>query len=169
MAAIKGSTVYQLRLPGDCKLFTFKCSVNITIKKSKKNVEIQGNYQNLWDITLNNYDTKCDLSIDVILSISVSTKIKTPQRARIRLPREHIAELTKLGWYKLSSVKENYITNILFSQKSIHDYEKLYESSSFGRWSNRIRSLDRLESLEAYDEVMQDQIGEGIVEKVIER
>ena len=25
--------IYQLRLPGDCKFFTFKCSVNVTIKK----------------------------------------------------------------------------------------------------------------------------------------
>ena len=28
--------IYQLRLPGDCKFFTFKCSVNLTIKKKKK-------------------------------------------------------------------------------------------------------------------------------------
>ena len=28
--------IYQLRLPGDCKFFTFKCSVNVTIKKKKK-------------------------------------------------------------------------------------------------------------------------------------
>ena len=27
--------IYQLRLPGDRKFFTFKCSVNITIKKKK--------------------------------------------------------------------------------------------------------------------------------------
>ena len=26
--------IYQLRLPGDSKFFTFKCSVNVTIKKN---------------------------------------------------------------------------------------------------------------------------------------
>ena len=27
--------IYQLRLPGDCKFFKFKCSVNVTIKKKQ--------------------------------------------------------------------------------------------------------------------------------------
>ena len=27
--------IYQLRLPGDCKFFTFKCSVTVTIYKKK--------------------------------------------------------------------------------------------------------------------------------------
>ena len=44
---------------------------------------------------------------------------------RIELPGEPIAELTKLGWYIISPGKENDIANILFSQTSIHDYEKL--------------------------------------------
>ena len=44
---------------------------------------------------------------------------------RIGLPGESIAELAKLGWYIVSPGKENDITNILFSQTSIHDYEKL--------------------------------------------
>ena len=33
--------IYQLRLPGDCKSFTFKCSVNATIKKGL-----------IWDLAL---------------------------------------------------------------------------------------------------------------------
>ena len=36
-----------------------------------------------------------------------------------------MAKLTKLGWYIASPEKENDITNILFSQTSIHDYRKL--------------------------------------------
>ena len=28
--------IYQLRLPGDRKFFTFKCSVNVTIKKKNE-------------------------------------------------------------------------------------------------------------------------------------
>ena len=60
----------------------------------------------------------------MILGIRDYTKIKTPDRARIGLPGEPIAELTKLGWYIVSPGKENDIINILFSQISIHDYEK---------------------------------------------
>ena len=44
------------------------------------------------------------------------------------LPAEPIAELTKLGRYIISPRKENDIANILFSQTSIHDYEKLCSS-----------------------------------------
>ena len=51
-------------------------------------------------------------------------KIKTPGRARIGLSGETIAELTKMGWYIVYPGIENYIANILFSQTSIHDYEK---------------------------------------------
>ena len=60
----------------------------------------------------------------MILGVSEYTKIKTPERARIGLPGEPIAELIKLGWYIASPGKENDITNILFSQTSIHDYQK---------------------------------------------
>ena len=31
--------IYQLRLPGDCKFFTFKCSVNVTIKKKTEKIK----------------------------------------------------------------------------------------------------------------------------------
>ena len=37
--------IYQLRLPGDCKSFTFKCSVNVTIKAIKKKEK------SAWNIT----------------------------------------------------------------------------------------------------------------------
>ena len=102
-----------------------------------------------------------------------------------------ITELIKVGWYIVSPRKENHITNILFSQKSIHDYKKLcsldclgvsekqdkpddyvYEKSrkqlGRGAWNNLIRNLSRLKSLEPYDKVMQDQIRESIVERVKE-
>ena len=76
-------------------------------------------------MTLNDYDTKSELPIHMILGISDYTKIKTPERVRIGLPREPIAELTKLCWCIVSPGKENDITNILFSQTFIHDYKKL--------------------------------------------
>ena len=36
-----------------------------------------------------------------------------------------VAELTKLSWYIASPGEKNGITNILFSQITIHDHEKL--------------------------------------------
>ena len=31
--------IYQLRLPSDCKFFTFKCNVNVTIKKKTEKIK----------------------------------------------------------------------------------------------------------------------------------
>ena len=60
-----------------------------------------------------------ELLIHMILGISDYTKIKTPERARIGLTGEPIAKLSKLGWRIASLGKENDITNILFSHRSI--------------------------------------------------
>ena len=87
--------------------------------------EIQNSYQHLRDITLNHYDTKSKLPIHMMLGVSDYKKIETQERARIGLPGKLIAELTKLGWYIVSPGKESDITNISFSQTSIHDYENL--------------------------------------------
>ena len=54
------------------------------------------------------------------------------ERARIGLPVEPIAKLTKLGWYIVSPGKENDITSILFSQRSIHYYKKLCSLDCLG-------------------------------------
>ena len=43
-----------------------------------------------------------------------------------------IAELTKLGWVNLSSVKENTSTNILFTKTYLRDYENLCSLDSLG-------------------------------------
>ena len=53
------------------------------------------------------------MPIHMILGISDYAKIKTPERGRTGLPKEPIAELTKLGWYIVFSGKENYITKHL--------------------------------------------------------
>ena len=68
----------------------------------------------------------------MILGISGYTNIKTPERARIRLSREIIAELTKLDLYIVFPGKGNDLTNILFSQTSIHDYEKFCSLDCLG-------------------------------------
>ena len=53
----------------------------------------------MWDIKLNDYDTKSELPVHMVLGISHYTKIKKPDRARIGLPGEPIAEWTKQGCY----------------------------------------------------------------------
>ena len=130
-SSMKNIPVY----PVEIKYISDKFSFKTEISKLEKSVllelpnpnyrEIQNNYQHLRDITLKDYDTKSELPILLILGISNYTKIKTPEKARIGLPGEPIAELTKLGWYIVYPGKEHDIKNILFSQTSIHDYEKL--------------------------------------------
>ena len=93
---------------------------------------MQNDYQHLRYITLNDYDTKRELPINIILDIIHYTKVKTPVRARIRLPREPIAELTKLGWYLVSPGNENDVKNILFSRTSIDNYEKRFSLDCLG-------------------------------------
>ena len=65
------------------------------------------------------------MPVHVILGISDYTKIKTQERPRVGLPGEPIAELSKLGWIIVSPGQETGITNMLFSEPSLHDYEKL--------------------------------------------
>ena len=58
------------------------------------------------DITINDTDTKKELSVHVILGAGDYTKIKTQERARVGQPGEPIAELTKLGWVVISQGKK---------------------------------------------------------------
>ena len=60
-----------------------------------------------------------------MLSTFDSTKVKTQERVRLELAGELITELTKLSRFIVSPRKEKKITNILFSQTLMHDYEKL--------------------------------------------
>ena len=127
---MKNIPVYSVEIKYINNKFSCKTEINKLEKSELLELpnpnyrQIQNNYQHLRDITLNDYDTKSELLIHMILGIRDYTKIKTPDRARTGLPWEPIAELTKLGWYIVSPGKENDIINILFSQISIHDYEK---------------------------------------------
>ena len=71
-------------------------------------------------------------------------RIKTQERPGSGLPREPIAELTKLGWVILSPGKENTSTNILFTKASLYDYENLYSLECLaleGKHEKKITSL----------------------------
>ena len=68
---------------------------------------LQNSYHCVKDITINGHNKKPDIPVHVILGVNDNTRIKTQERPRLWLPREPIAELTKLGWVILSPGKEN--------------------------------------------------------------
>ena len=68
---------------------------------------------------------KLELPFHVILGVNDYTKTKTQERPRMGLPREPIADLTKLGWLILLPGKENVSTAILFTKTSLHDCKSL--------------------------------------------
>ena len=45
----------QLRLPGDCKFFAFKCSVNVTTKKPKKTDAVKRTCRNFNSFKLSKF------------------------------------------------------------------------------------------------------------------
>ena len=92
--------------------------------------------------------------------ISDYTNFKTPERARIGLPGKPIAELTKRGQYIVSPGKENDITNILFSQTSIHVYEKLCSLDSLGV-SEKQDKLDEKTMINYLHEKFREHFGSG--------
>ena len=137
-SSMKNIPVYSVEIKDINNEFSFKTEINkleksVLLEMPNPNYrELQNTYPHLRDITLNDYNSKSQLPIHVVLGVNEYTKIKTPERARIGLPGEPIAELTKLGWYIISPGKENDIANILFSQTSIHDYEKLCSLDCLG-------------------------------------
>ena len=137
-SSMKNIPVYSVKIKDINNEFSFKTEINkleksVLLEMPNPNYqELQNTYPHLRDITLNDYDSKSQLPIHVVLGVNEYTKIKTPERARIGLPGEPIAELTKLGWYIISPGKENDIANILFSQTSIHDYDKLCSLDCLG-------------------------------------
>ena len=100
-SSMKNIPVYSVEIKDINNEFSFKTE----IKKLEKSVllempspnyrQLQNTYPHLRDITLNDYNSKSQLPIHVVLGVNEYTKIKTPERARIGLPREPIAELTK--------------------------------------------------------------------------
>ena len=100
-----------------------KCTTWVTKPKLPRNTK--------WLSTFVRYNIKW-LWYKKVLGISDYTKIKKPEKARTGLPGKPIAELTKLGRYIVPAGKENDIRNILFSQTSIHDYQKLCSLDCLG-------------------------------------
>ena len=69
-------------------------------------------------------------SIPVYLGMNNCTRIKMPERPKVELLGEPIAELTKLGWVILTPAKENASTNIFLTKRSLHGNENLFSLQS---------------------------------------
>ena len=64
--------------------------------------------------------------------------METYGQARVGLPGEPIAELTKFEWVIVFHGQETGVTNMLFSKTSLHDYEKLCNLDCLGSEERRI-------------------------------
>ena len=64
------------------------------------------------------------------------TKIKAQEKARIGLPGQPVAELTKLGWI-ISPDQENTVTNMLYPKTTVRDYENFCSLDVLGIEENR--------------------------------
>ena len=86
---------------------------------------------------MNDHDPKSEVPVRIILGINDCTKVKTQERPRVGLPRESVVELTKFGWFIFFPGQETGVTDMLFSKKSLHDYEKLYSLDCLGTEERR--------------------------------
>ena len=130
-SVVKKTEIYQFEI-GDINQ-EFK--IGIEINKLEKEVlqelpnpnypDIQKSYNHLKDIIINDTDTKKELPVHVILGAGDYTKVKTQERAKVGQPGEPVAELTKSGWVVISHGQETFVTKMLFSKTSVHDYDNL--------------------------------------------
>ena len=130
-SSTKSIPVYSAEIRDGDHEFKFQNEINkieksVLLELLLEYQNLQNSYRHLKDIKINEHDKKkLQLPVHVILGMKDYTRIKTQERSRVGLPRETIAELTKLGWFILSPGKENASTNILFTKISLHDHENL--------------------------------------------
>ena len=167
-------------------------------------------YAHLQGISMDDYDTKSELLVHLILGASEYAQIKTETKRRVGQPREPVADRTRFGWTIISPCKDIDLGSILFTQTSNVDYEYLCRLDVLGLkdtppgsqenvyeefqeqltrspegWyqtglpSNEAGSLKRLNSLtkrlernpellQRYDDIIKEQLRDGVVERVTE-
>ena len=98
--------IYQLRLPGDCKLFTFKCSVKVTIKKGLF-VDAESVRKNCkWEIVNLTTTNAILMKLTTIMYLHESVNRKALRTRNSFLWLNFIASLVKL-LYKLDDIWES--------------------------------------------------------------
>ena len=76
-----------------------------------------GKYSHLKGVHVNDDDTKASLPVHVVLGSGEYARIKTETKPRIGRKNAPVAELTKFGWFVMSSGKE-FDKNIMLFTKS---------------------------------------------------
>ena len=83
-------------------------------------------------VHVNDDDTKASLPVHVVLGSGEYARIKTETKPRIGRENDPVAELTKFGWFVMSSGKEFDKNIMLFTQTSQSDYEDLCKLDVLG-------------------------------------
>ena len=83
------------------------------------------NYSHLKGIKLDDFDTKEQLPVHVVLDSGEYARIKTDSKPLIGRERDPVAEKTKLGWFVLLPGQEFNHNRMMLTQTSQTDYEEL--------------------------------------------
>lgn len=89
-------------------------------------------YSHLKGVHVNDDDTKASLPVHVVLGSGEYARIKTETKPRIGRENDPVAELTKFGWFLMSSGKEFDKNIMLFTQTSQSHYEELCKLDVLG-------------------------------------
>lgn len=97
--------------------------------KYKETIE---QFKHLKGVTMEDTDEKEELPIHLILGASDYAKIKTATQPRVGNTGEPVGEFTKFGWTIMSPGTDDDLTKMLFTQSSMHDYQKLCDLDVLG-------------------------------------
>ncbi|KAL9972942.1 hypothetical protein ACROYT_G019342 [Oculina patagonica] len=127
-------------------------------------------------------DTKQELPIHVFLCASEYAKLKTSSVPRVEKPGERVAELTSFGWTIMfpgdqqavySEFQERLVLHpqgcfeVGLLWKAVHQPLPNNQNESVCRLANSAKKLEKEPNhLDKYDRIIQDQLGQGIVERV---
>ena len=75
----------------------------------------------------------------IITGAGDCNKIETQEKARIGLPGQSFAELTKVGWIINSPGQENTVTNMLYSITTVQDYKNSCSLDVLGVEENHMK------------------------------
>lgn len=87
--------------------------------------QLMSNYSHLKGIKIEDFDTKEQLPVHVVLGSGEYARIKTETKPRVGRDDEPVAEKTKLGWFIMSPGQEFDHNRMMLTQTSQTDYEEL--------------------------------------------
>ena len=87
--------------------------------------QLMSNYSHLKGIKIEDFDTKEELPVHVVLGSGEYARIKTETKPRVGRDDEPVAEKTKLGWFIMSPGQEFDHNRMMLTQTSQTDYEEL--------------------------------------------